>query len=344
MIEQKITALARLGKELHPQNSALHAVVLEAGKFNPWFTPKQVYTALQNIRETMLDPARLRSWVNTYSLSSVSMTPKKVGLVMAGNIPLVGFHDFLCVWLSGHLPLIKCSDKDAHLLPFLLNQLITIDQEFQGDWKWVDRLADFDAVIATGSDNSARYFHAYFGAYPNIIRKNRNGVAILTGQENTEQLQALTRDMLTFFGLGCRNVSKLVVPEGYDFEPLLTLLEDYPELNEHNRYRNNFDYQFALCIMNQEKHFTKGQVLFRAHPGLLSPMATIHYEEFTNLEHARSILERDLDQIQCILGEVDLPGMDLLPLGSSQCPGLTDYADGVDIMAFLTQLHGHAKN
>ncbi|MCF8237872.1 MAG: acyl-CoA reductase [Saprospiraceae bacterium] len=342
MTEKKIAALAQLSDSLHSENDEYREVVLEAGRYNPWFTPRQVDQAVENIRKMMLDTDQLRQWISGYNLPSMVSAPRKVGLVMAGNIPLVGFHDFLSVWLSGHQSLIKCSEKDARLLPYLLDQLLKINPEFNGDWQLVDRLTGFNAVIATGSDNSARYFQAYFGAYPHIIRKNRNGLAVLTGNETEAQLRALALDMLTYFGLGCRNVSKILIPVGYDFEPLLAVLEDYPELQEHNRYRNNFDYQYALLIMNQEKHYTRGQLLFRESPSLLSPMATIHYEEYRDMDEVQAILQRDMDHIQCVISGLPMSGIADFPFGASQCPGLSDYADGVDVMAFLTQLHHHA--
>ncbi|MBK7343595.1 MAG: acyl-CoA reductase [Saprospiraceae bacterium] len=341
-MEQKLAALDQLRERLLNEYGDLAQIIVKAGQINPWFTPRQVRLAISNICSSMLEPSRLQQWITSYALPVSKPDRKKVGLVMAGNIPLVGFHDFLCVWLSGHHSLIKLSEKDALLLTWILTQLNGINPAFEGDWEIVDRLTGFDAVIATGSNNSARYFDAYFGAYPHIIRKNRNAVAVLNGTESSDQLALLAQDILTYFGLGCRNVSKLIVPAGYDFHPLLDIIDQYPELQEHNRYRNNVDYQYTLAIMNQEPHHTHGHLLIRPSASLLSPMATVYYEEYQDENQINVILDRDRDNIQCIVSDRQLPGIETIPFGNSQCPRLEDYADGVDVMAFLVQLHQDA--
>lgn len=341
-MEQKLAALDQLRERLLNEYGDLAQIIVKAGQINPWFTPRQVRLAMSNICSSMLEPSRLQQWITSYALPVSKPDRKKVGLVMAGNIPLVGFHDFLCVWLSGHQSLIKLSEKDALLLTWILTQLNGINPAFEGDWEIVDRLTGFDAVIATGSNNSARYFDAYFGAYPHIIRKNRNAVAVLNGTESSDQLALLAQDILTYFGLGCRNVSKLIVPAGYDFHPLLDIIDQYPELQEHNRYRNNVDYQYTLAIMNQEPHHTHGHLLIRPSASLLSPMATVNYEEYQDENQINGILDRDRDNIQCIVSDHQLPGIETTPFGNSQCPRLEDYADGVDVMAFLVQLHQDA--
>lgn len=341
-MEQKLAALDQLRERLLNEYGDLAQIIVKAGQINPWFTPRQVRLAMSNICSSMLEPSRLQQWITSYALPVSKPDRKKVGLVMAGNIPLVGFHDFLCVWLSGHQSLIKLSEKDALLLTWILTQLKEINPAFEGDWEIVDRLTGFDAVIATGSNNSARYFYAYFGAYPHIIRKNRNAVAVLNGTESSDQLALLAQDILTYFGLGCRNVSKLIVPAGYDFHPLLDIIDQYPELQEHNRYRNNVDYQYTLAIMNQEPHHTHGHLLIRPSVSLLSPMATVFYEEYQDENQINGILDRDRDNIQCIVSDRQLPGIETIPFGNSQCPRLEDYADGVDVMAFLVQLHQDA--
>lgn len=341
-MEQKLAALDQLRERLLNEYGDLAQIIVKAGQINPWFTPRQVRLAMSNICSSMLEPSRLQQWITSYALPVSKPDRKKVGLVMAGNIPLVGFHDFLCVWLSGHQSLIKLSEKDALLLTWILTQLKEINPAFEGDWEIVDRLTGFDAVIATGSNNSARYFDAYFGAYPHMIRKNRNAVAVLNGTESSDQLALLAQDILTYFGLGCRNVSKLIVPAGYDFHPLLDIIDQYPELQEHNRYRNNVDYQYTLAIMNQEPHHTHGHLLIRPSASLLSPMATVYYEEYQDENQINVILDRDRDNIQCIVSDRQLPGIETIPFGNSQCPRLEDYADGVDVMAFLMQLHQDA--
>lgn len=341
-MDAKRLALETLRKRLQEDYPRLDQIIAEAGQYNPWFTPKQVLTSIRNICEFLLDQEGLDAWVKHYHLPIHPANPLKIGLIMAGNIPLVGFHDFLCVWMSGHHAVIKLSEKDNRLLPFILDELAEINPVFKSDWEIVERLEGFDAVIATGSNNSSRYFEAYFGTYPHIIRKNRNGVAVLNGQETPAQLTLLAEDMLTYFGLGCRNVSKILVPDGYDFKPLLNVFESYPELQEHNRYRNNVDYQYALVIMNLEPHHTQGNILFRPSTSLLSPMATVFYEEYRDQQALKSILDRDLEEIQCVISDLPIPGVSTIPFGRSQHPGLTDYADGVDVMEFLIQLHRDA--
>ncbi len=341
-MDQKLHALAALKTILEGDHSELDRIIDQARQSNPWFTPIQVRTSIKNICDTLLNPERINNWFKRYGLPVQPGQPKKIGLVMAGNIPLVGFHDFLCVWLSGHQAVIKLSEKDNRLLPFILDELVNINPSFTSDWEIVERLKGFDAVIATGSNNSSRYFEAYFGAYPHIIRKNRNGVAVLDGNESPADLKLLAEDILTYFGLGCRNVSKILVPHGYNFKPLLDVFDSYPEIQEHNRYRNNVDYQYALVIMNLEPHHTQGQILFRPSTSLLSPMATVFYEEYSDPKTLQVILERDVEEIQCIVSNLNIPGVVTIPLGKSQHPELTDYADGVDVMEFLINLHRDA--
>lgn len=308
---------------------------------NRWFTEENVAHALGAIARSFLDAGFLRTWASRYRLSDAPHPDKTIGLVMAGNIPLVGFQDWLCVFVSGHRAKVKLSEKDKHLLPFLVKKM--------GEWaleSWAytefltdaDRLSGFDAVIATGSNNTARYFEQYFGRYPHVIRRNRNGIAVLDGTENMADLYALGRDIFSYFGLGCRNVSKLYVPVGYDFNPLLEALHEYRELIHHDKYKNNFDYNLTLMLLNQLPYLNNGCLLLREDPSLQARIASVHYEFYEDAAHLAQLLSPHRDDIQVVVSKSPLPGWAVVPFGKSQEPGLTDYPDGVDIMAFLTNL------
>jgi hypothetical protein len=290
----------------------------------------------------MLSLDKLESWAARYPDTASEHPLKTVGLIMAGNIPLVGFHDWLCVFTAGHRAKVKLSDKDKVLLPFLVKKMG--DWAFES-WEHTEFVAEgapiggMDAVIATGSNNTARYFEQYFGKYPHIIRRNRNSVAVLDGSETHDDLLALGKDVFTYFGLGCRNVSKLYVPQGYDFEPLLEALHTFNDLVLHNKYKNNFDYNFTLYILNNTPHLSNGCVLLVEHPALTTRIATLHYEYYRDAEHLSDLLSPQLENIQCIVSKMSLNNIAALPFGATQKPGLSDYADGVDTMAFLTALH-----
>lgn len=334
--------LAELGDYLRkPADDALEALIGRAYLENRWFTPDNIRTALRAIAHNLLDARTLKPWAEQGVVSNANHPEKTIGLVMAGNIPLVGFHDWLCVFVSGQRACIKLSEKDRLLLPFLVKKL--------GDWafeSWeytefvsdTDRLGGFDAVIATGSNNTARYFEQYFAAYPHLIRRNRNSVAVLDGYESLEDLQALGKDIFTYFGLGCRNVSKLYLPKAYDFEPLLEALHEYRDIVLHDKYKNNFDYNFTLYIMNSIPFRNNGCLLLREEPSLHSRIASVHYELYDNLSGLEAELQRRQAEIQCIVGNPALQTVPVIPFGKSQEPGLDDYADGVDVMAFLRAL------
>mgnify|MGYP000308056040 CR=1 FL=1 len=263
---------------------------------------------------------------------------KTVALIMAGNIPLVGFHDWLCVFVAGQRSKVKLSDKDKRLLPLLVKKM--------GEWmheSWAyteflgedDRLANFDSVIATGSNNTARYFEQYFGKYPHIIRRNRNAVAVLSGMETAEELHALGQDIFSYFGLGCRNVSKIYVPHGYHFDTLLEALHEYREIIHHDKYKNNFDYNFTLYIMNGVPHKNNGCLLLKEDTTLQARIASVHYEYYDELQDLDALLAEKRDEIQCVVGKIKVNGFTVLPFGESQKPTLNDYPDGVDVMRFL---------
>jgi len=313
---------------------ALETAVTQSQMYNGWFVREQVWFALAQWGQA-LHASSLDAWLAAYP---VPVTPsKKVGLVLAGNIPLVGFHDVLCVWLSGHHALIRPSSNDQQLLRFVYDFLCRRDANWAQCTTWVEgKLEDFDAVIATGSSNTARYFEYYFQHKPHIIRKNRNSVAVLTGRETAEQLEALGEDVFRYFGLGCRSVSKLFVPEGYDFAPFFKAIYPYHTLLEHEKYANNYDYNKAVYMMSLHKLLENGFVMLKEEASYASPIATIHYQTYTDLAQVHQQLQTDADLWQCVVADLDWP--EAQPFGSTQQPGLTDYADRVDTMAFLQQL------
>jgi hypothetical protein len=341
-LQQRLELLAELGRYISGGGDEdLDAAIRQSYLENRWFTEENTRQALDALAGAMLDLDKLRAWAARYPISEQSGPHKTVGLVMAGNIPLVGFHDWLCVFAAGHRAKIKLSDKDKRLLPFLVKKMGTWAFE---SWAYTefltenDRLTNFDAVIATGSNNTARYFEQYFGKYPHIIRRNRNAVAVLDGSESMAELYALGKDIFSYFGLGCRNVSKLYVPHGYHFEPLLEALHEYRDIQHHDKYKNNFDYNFTLYVLNNMKYLNNGCLLLREDPALQSRIASAHYEYYDEWHELEQSLDEKRSEIQCIIGHAKLKGFTVLPFGKSQEPGLDDYADGVDVMAFLTRL------
>jgi hypothetical protein len=305
---------------------------------NAWFTPAHVRKSIQGIC-SFLTLEKLNEWCSQYEISNCN-TNKRVAVIMAGNIPMVGFHDMLCVLISGHQFIGKLSTKDNRLLNFISRILIEINSEFKDLISFKsERLngkQDFDAIIATGSNNSARYFESYFAKYPHIIRRNRNSVALITGNETKEELKTLGLDVFLYFGLGCRNVSKLYVPEDYDVTKILDAWQDYESTMDHNKYANNHDYQRSLFLMNAIKHYDNGFLLMKEDLSISSSIAVLHYERYRDIEQVSKHLEESSENIQCIVGQV---GENTIPFGEAQMPQLNDYADNVDTMAFLCQLN-----
>ena len=336
--QDRYNALVALGQHLRDDaDGFLAATIGRTAHHNPWFTRENQQQALAAIVEHMLAPEQLTAWWKKYALTE-PVQQQRVGLVLAGNLPLVGFHDVLCVFASGHQAVIKLSEKDPYLLPAVLRALKQVAPESESYFSLVDKLQGFDAVIATGSNNSARYFDAYFGKYPHVIRRNRNGVAVLTGNETSEELLALGHDIFDYFGLGCRNVAKLYVPEDYDFTPLLEALHEYRQIVNHTKYKNNFDYNYALYVLNKVPYLANGCVILTENTSLQSPIACLHYEHYESSEQVNATLTGIKDQIQLVVSQQTVAGLPVFPFGAAQQPSLTDYADGVDTMAFLLSL------
>jgi hypothetical protein len=298
---------------------------------NGWYTPENVYFSIQSWA-TALTEENMDQWLANYNLENNQ--PKNVGLILAGNIPLVGFHDFLSVLISGNSVLIKTSSNDQFLLPFLANYIIAIEPELSKRITFVEgKLENFDAVIATGSNNTARYFEYYFKDKPSIIRKNRNSVAVLNGKETKEQLIALGEDIFRYFGLGCRNVSKLFVPKGYSFNAFFEAIFEYQDIIHYEKYANNYDYNKAVFLMSNFKLLDNGFLTIKEDTSYASPISSVFYEFYDSIEELQIRLRAESEQIQCIVSNNLVE--DSIDFGQSQRPNLWDYADNVDTISFL---------
>lgn len=299
---------------------------------NAWFTEHFVRQSFASL-SAMLEEEKLRQWLNNYPLKETNSSPNSIAIVMAGNIPMVGFHDLLCVLVSGNKALVKLSKDDNLLLPAVIKILSQINPELAADVQFTNAtLSGFDAVIATGSNNTSRYFEAYFSKYPHIIRKGRNSVAVLDGNESEQDLQLLGKDIFDYFGLGCRNITKMYIPVDFDLDRFFRAIYSYSDVVNHNKYANNYDYHKSLWLLNREALLDNGFILLKEDNRIASPIGTLYYERYTDKSDVTRILEDKSEEIQCVVGN------DYLPFGSSQCPMLNDYADGVDTLSFLLKL------
>jgi hypothetical protein len=330
-LQQRIVLLDRLGKYILENNDNWQEAKHKAHVQNNWFTPEFIELATNTIARAFLQKEALTAWTGKYQVPGENPNPKNIGIVMAGNIPLVGFHDFLCAFITGHRQTIKPSSKDETLIKHLVQQLNNWDESTRELIAFADMLKNCDAYIATGSNNSARYFEYYFSKYPHIIRRNRTSVAILTGSETKEELEKLADDVYQYFGLGCRNVTKLYVPENYDFLPLLNAFRKYDYLIDHHKYKHNYDYILAVLILNKQYYMSNESILLHENKALFSPISQLNYEYYSNLDETEASLKHNTD-VQCMVGKNNLP------FGNAQKPSLTDYADGVDTMKFLLEI------
>ncbi|KAA3439475.1 acyl-CoA reductase [Rufibacter hautae] len=336
-LENRLSAFIKLGDYL--RNLPLEEreyLARRAGQHNNFFDLPNVSAALEGIA-SMLEEDQLTNWVARYDLPQVNENPKKVGVVMAGNIPAVGFHDALCILLAGHILQAKPSSDDPFLMPHLLNKLTEIEPGFQEQIQLVMMLKESDAIIATGSDNTARYFEYYFAKRPHIIRKNRTSVAVLTGKETKEELTALGDDILRYYGLGCRNVAKAFVPAEYDFTPFFEAMEYKKEVVNHHKYQNNYDYNKSIYLVNGVPHLDNGFLMVTESQQLVSPISVLFYETYANDQELEQKLETIQEKLQCVVSQEAL-WPNSYAFGQAQCPSVSDYADGVDTMAFLKSL------
>lgn len=325
-------------KENIPYNESFFESFLQrietAKNHNGWFTKDSVLFAVEEWSK-LLNINNINTWTSKYNFKNAN--PKTVAIIMAGNIPLVGFHDFLSVLITGHKVLVKQSSNDKHLLPLLVSYLEHLDESLKGRIQFTDgKLENFDAVIATGSDNTARYFEYYFKDKPSIIRKNRNSVAILTGNETPKQLAALSEDIFRYYGLGCRNVSKIFVPKNYAFDTFFNAMYSWHPIINDVKYANNYDYNKAVYLMSEFDLLENGFLMLKEDASYSSPIATVFYEYYNTLQEIKDKLTQDQEKVQCIVSN----GLfnNEIPFGETQKPQLWEYADNIDTVAFLLKI------
>jgi len=345
-LNEHIEAFSELGKFLEQffndsntkddEFSQRLATEIEAAvHYNGWFTKNNVRFSLKQWQLALTED-NLSAWLKNYNINT--KTPKTIGLILAGNVPLVGFHDVLSVLVTGHNVLIKYSSNDQRLLPLLLEKLKAINSKYNERIKTAkDQLKGFDAVIATGSNNTSRYFNYYFKNVPSIIRKNRHSVAILTGEESPEQIQLLANDIFRYYGLGCRNVSKLLVPEGYNFNTFFENIMNWSEVINDNKYANNYDYNKAVYLMSGANMLDNNFVLLKEDKGFSSPIGVLFQDSYKNLEELEEILAEEKDNLQCVVSNNLQPHH--IYFGETQHPKLWDYADNIDTVEFLLKVN-----
>lgn len=330
------------------QSKEWEEILQVAEQENSWFSQKSIRAALEGISLWLYED-KLSAWLSSYpGMEKRNKKPLIIGVIMAGNIPLAGFHDFLCVLLSGYILYSKLSHSDSKLLPFIAGKLIAIEPEWKNKIHFVEKLngSSLNAVIATGSNNTARHFEYYFKNIPHIIRKNRNGVAIIDGNETTDELSALGKDIFSYFGLGCRNISKLYVPVNYNFDNFFKSIEPYKEVIHHNKYHSNYIYNRTIYLMDGKKFTDNGFLAVINNPASSSPIAVLHFEEYKDIKSLVVHLSEIAEQIQCIATSIRMKNVlvkhhlssSCVIMGETQSPSLADYADGVDTMKFLCSL------
>ncbi|MFW6352409.1 MAG: acyl-CoA reductase [Bacteroidota bacterium] len=348
--ERRKEAFLKLGTRLRQELKAagnedagrFKQALLQAYHKNAWFVPFHVEYAMNAIANCLIE-SQMSSWLNPYQMKVAVKHAKKVAVITAGNIPAVGFHDFLSVLISGNIFIGKLSSQDEVLLPLLADMLVEIEPGFADYIQFKSgTMKDFDAVIATGSNNTARYFEYYFGKYPHIIRKNRNAVAILNGNENSKTIEALGKDIFLYFGLGCRNVSKVYAPQGFMAADLLSHFDAWKYVADHHKYMNNYDYFKSIYLINREEFFDNGFLLLKNEVRIASPVSVLFYETYNNRQELFDHLIAEAENIQCVVGEdlnrQDIAGIATAKPGQAQQPALWDYADNMDTLAFLQKI------
>lgn len=329
-LQNRIEVMALLGEYLQKNTPDWQEIKNRATSKNTWFTEEFINKSTHAIAHQFLDKNKLREWTKYYHLDDL-IVPKNIGIVMAGNIPMVGFHDLLSVFISGHKQRIKLSSKDDVLLPYLIKKLSEWEPQTINYISTSDQLIGCDAYIATGGNQSAVYFEQYFSKYPNIIRRNRTSVAVLKGNETIEDLTLLAEDIQSYFGLGCRNVTKILIPKGYDFIPFLNSFKTYNYFREHNKYSNNYDYQLSILLLNNIKYMSNENLLLTENEKPFSPISVLHYEYYDDYDVLMNTLIEN-QNIQCIVDGKNIK------FGQSQNPGLLSYADGIDTIQFLLSI------
>ncbi|MDO3424472.1 acyl-CoA reductase [Chryseobacterium sp. APV1] len=330
-LSQYIKDFLNKNQEDYNDNDSDFELLLKRSEIeNPWFTIENQKFALKQWTD-LLTEENIADWLKEYQISK---TTRRVGLILAGNIPLVGFHDVISVVLSNHIPVIKLSSKDKYMIPFLLKKWNEFS-EGNVSFEFVEKLENFDAVIATGSNNTARYLEYYFKNHLNIIRKNRTSIAVLKGDETEGELKLLAEDIFRYFGLGCRNVTRLFIPQDFVIDRLFESFLDFQEIINHNKYANNYDYNRAVYLLNQDKFWDNNFVMLKEDEKLFSPLSVINFSRYSSLDEVKSFISENEENIQCVVAKDEL-GLDSIKLGEAQNPGLNTYADNVDTMKFLS--------
>jgi hypothetical protein len=337
-ITERINSLVQLGillsdLETPDISSVLHKAEIE----NPWFTQQNIRQSIIAIRDQYLSESALNMLAGRYHLDD-NIEVKRVGIILAGNIPLVGFHDVLCCFMAGHHALLKFSDKDKVLMKWVINLLTTCDPNTKTYFTEVEKLQNYDAAIATGSNTSATHFEYYFRHIPHLIRKNRNSVAVLSGNESADQIKELGFDIFTYFGLGCRNVSMIFIPKDYEIRHLFVGFDSFKDIKNHNKYKNNFDYNHALMLLNKEDFLQNEFLILKKSDQIISRIASAHYQYYSDIASLTQNLLMNKGDIQCVVSEVPIEGFRTVGFGSAQSPAIDDYADGADTMQFLLGL------
>jgi hypothetical protein len=347
ILQERIQAFSQLGKALsffetkqpwpgydsgltEGEYDKFNELIATVHHFNGWFLEENVRQSIGALK-LMLDKNKLEKWVTKYDKLQEPKN-KTAAIIMAGNIPLVGFHDFLSVLISGCKVKAKLASDDNKLLPYITDMLIKIEPKFKEYITFVTRLNDFDAIIATGSDNSARYFESYFGKYPHIIRKNRTSIAVINGNETEEELDGLAKDVFSYFGLGCRNVTKVFVPKDYDLDNLFKVFFKWKDISNNNKYANNYDYNKAVYLMNKIELIENGFLMLKEDEGLHSPLSVLFYQYYSDTKEVQDYIENNKEKLQCIVSQKETP------FGKAQQPELWDYADGIDTLSFLASI------
>jgi hypothetical protein len=345
-LQDRINLLVQLGVDLSRPNEKREAWKNRISIENPWFTETFSQNALNGIIQ-FLDKDVLENFVGKYPdliQNSRGLSTRKIGLILSGNLPAVGWHDVMCTFLAGYHSKIKLSENDNHWIPYFIDVLESYDSSVSEYFSFERILKDFDAVIATGSNNSSLYFESYFGKFPNIIRKNRNSVAILDGSETDLDLQNIATDIMLYFGLGCRSVSKVYIPKEYDLEKFVLSFEDWVSLANHSKYRNNYDYNYAMFVINRLEHFSNRVLLFIENESLQSRIASLHYERYEDLDSLKEKILSKKDELQCVVANESIQKVfgseveSMVLPGQSQYPKIDDFADRVDTMKFLLEL------
>jgi hypothetical protein len=336
-LTNRINCLQQLRTRLSNDSQDLQIAKRQAEINNPWFTQSNISAALDAIGNEFLSDQALNAIVSNYHLDDLG-TRRNVGLVLAGNIPLVGWHDVMCTYLVGHTAQIKYSDKDKSLMSWMISQLVDIDPKNALYFEIVHKLAGYDAAIATGSNNTATHFEYYFKNVPSIIRRSRNSIGLLLGTETDDQLTNLGKDVFTYFGLGCRNVSMLMIPNDFEVSRLFEVWENNTELKMHNKYMNNYDYNIALFLLNKEIFLHNDYFILKESEKIISRIATLHIYRYPNLVEAKTWIENHSNEIQCVVSTEPIDDIDFVPFGESQNPSIMTYSDGVDTIQFLMSI------